>query len=269
MRRFARIGAAVLMSTTLLSPAAFAQIGASGIGGTVRDSSGAVLPGVTVEASSPALIEKVRTVVTDDRGEYKIINLVPGTYTVTFTLTGFQSIRREGIELTANFTATMSAELQVGAVAETVIVSGASPIVDVQNAPTNMIVTSEVLTSLPLAKTTQTILAMMPSVVRGPTAQDVGGNLGEFSAHGAVHGARASDEALLLDGMRFNPFLGTTSFGVYLNPAGADEMVIESAAGGSAEYPLAGLQLNVIPKSGGNRFSGFLFGNDAGKAARG
>jgi hypothetical protein len=69
--------------------------------------------------------------------------------------------------------------------------------------------------------------------------------------------------------MRFNPFLGTTSFGVYLNPAGADEMVIESAAGGSAEYSLAGLQLNVIPKSGGNRFSGFLFGNDAGKGLEG
>ena len=265
MRRVARIGAAVFMSTMLLAAAAFAQIGASGFGGIVRDSSGAVLPGVTVEASSPALIEKVRTVVTDDQGQYKIINLVPGTYAVTFALTGFQSIRREGIELTANFTATLNAELQVGALAETVTVSGASPIVDVQNVPTNMIVTSEVLTSLPLAKTTQTILAMMPSVVRGPTAQDVGGNLGEFSAHGAVHGARASDEALLLDGMRFNPFLGTTSFGVYLNPAGADEMVIESAAGGSAEYGLAGLQLNVIPKSGGNRFTGSLFGNYGGK----
>src|SRR5438270_10280248 len=106
MRRVARIGAAVFMSTTLLSAAAYAQIGVSGIGGIVRDPSGAVLPGVTVEASSPALIERVRTVVTDDRGEYKIINLVPGTYAVTFTLAGFQTMRRAGIELTANFTAT-------------------------------------------------------------------------------------------------------------------------------------------------------------------
>jgi hypothetical protein len=270
MGRLTSTGAWIAFSTLtagiLLPVVAFAQIGASGIAGTVRDSSGAVLPGVTVEAASPALIERVRTVVTDDRGGYKIIDLVPGIYAVTFTLTGFQSMRREGVELTANFTATVNTEMQVGSLAETVTVSGASPIVDVQNAPTNMIVTTEVLTSLPLAKTTQTILAMMPSVVRGPTAQDVGGNLGEFSAHGAVHGARASDEALLLDGMRFNPFLGTTSFGVYLNPAGADEMVIESAAGGSAEYSLAGLQLNVIPKSGGNRFGGFLFGNYTGKA---
>ncbi len=176
MRRLARIGAAVFIFAIFLAPAASAQIGASNIGGIVRDPSGAVLPGVTVEASSPALIERVRTVVTDDRGEYKIINLVPGTYAVTFTLAGFQSMRREGIELTANFTATLNAELPVGTVAETVTVSGASPIVDVQNVPTNMIVTSEALTSLPLAKTTQTILAMMPSVVRGPTAQDVGGN---------------------------------------------------------------------------------------------
>jgi hypothetical protein len=249
----------------LLPAGASAQIGVSGIAGTVKDSTGALLPGVTVEATSPALIEKARTALTDDRGEYKIVNLVPGVYAVTFTLSGFNTVRREGVELTANFTATVGADLAVGTVQETVTVSGAAPIVDVQNVANNMTVTSEVLTSVPLAKTTQTVLAMMPSVVRGPTAQDVGGSLGELSAHGAVHGARAADEALLLDGMRFNPFLGTTSFGVYLNPAGSQEMVIESAAGGSAEYSLAGLQLNVIPKSGGNRFSGSLFGNYAGK----
>ncbi len=265
MRASAHLCASAVTFTLALCNVASAQIGVSGIAGAVRDPTGAVMPGVTVEAASPALIEKVRTVLTDEKGEYKIVNLVPGTYSVTFTLSGFNSIKREGIELTANFTATLNVELQVGALTETVTVSGDTPIVDVQNVPNNMIVTTEVLTSVPLAKTTQTILAMMPSVVRGPTAQDVGGNLGEFSAHGAVHGAKASDEGLLLDGMRFNPFLGTTSFGVYLNPAGAEEMVIESAAGGSAEYSLAGLQLNVIPKSGGNRFSGFLFGNYAGK----
>jgi hypothetical protein len=269
MRRIERACRAMLIAAALLPSPAFAQIGASGIAGVVTDTSGAVMPGVTVEATSPVLIEKVRTVVTDDRGEYKVINLVPGTYAVTFTLAGFHTVKREGVELTANFTAGLNAELQVGSVTETITVSGASPIVDVQNAPNNLIVTGEVLTSMPLAKTTQTILAIMPSVVRGPTAQDVGGNLGEFSAHGAVHGAKASDEALLLDGMRFNPFLGTTSFGVYLNPAGAQEMVIESAAGGSAEYTLAGLQLNVIPKSGGNQFSGSLFANYAGSVFEG
>jgi hypothetical protein len=255
------------MATTLTPEAVFAQIGASGIAGVVKDTTGAVMPGVTVEASSPALIEKVRTVVSDERGEYKIVNLVPGVYTVTFTLSGFSTVKREGIELTANFTAALNIELGVGTLAETVTVSGASPVVDVQNLSNNTILTTEVLTTVPVVRTTQTLFAAMPSVIEAPSSKDVGGSLGEYSSHGAVHGAKQSDEALLLDGMRFNAFLGTTSYGVYPNPAGAEEMVIESAAGGSAEYTLAGLQMNIIPKSGGNRLSGFFLGNYAGSGS--
>src|SRR2546429_8481316 len=104
------------------------------ITGVVKDASGAILPGVTVEASSPALIEKVRTVVTDGTGQYRIVNLRPGTYAVTFTLTGFNVAKREGIELTGAFIATVNAELKVGAVTETITVSGATPVVDIQNA---------------------------------------------------------------------------------------------------------------------------------------
>src|SRR6185295_13170144 len=99
--------------------------------GTVRDASAAVLPGVTVEASSPELIEKTRSVVTGGTGQYTIDNLRPGTYTVTFTLTGFAPVKREGIELTGNFVATVNADLKVGGVAETVTVTGESPVVDV------------------------------------------------------------------------------------------------------------------------------------------
>src|SRR3982750_2067347 len=105
----------------------------SSIAGVVKDSSGAVLPGVTVEASSPALIEKARTVFTDSAGQYKIVDLVPGVYTVTFTLTGFTTVKREGIELTSSFTANVSADLRVGTLEETITVSGQSPTVDVQN----------------------------------------------------------------------------------------------------------------------------------------
>ena len=100
------------------------------IAGIVRDATGAILPGVTVEASSPALIEKSRTVVTDGDGQYKIINLVPGTYSVTFTLSGFNTVKRDGIELTGDFTAPVNAELKVGAIEETITVSGASPLID-------------------------------------------------------------------------------------------------------------------------------------------
>src|SRR5262245_36780584 len=113
----------------LISSLAHAQT----IAGTVRDESGAVMPGVTVEASSPVLIEKVRTGTTDSAGQYRIINLSPGVYTVTFTLPGFSTVRREGIELTGNFTATVNSDLKVGSIEETVTVSGASPLVDVQS----------------------------------------------------------------------------------------------------------------------------------------
>src|SRR3954466_8230795 len=124
-----RIGFA--FACLLLVPAvSYAQ---ASIAGTVKDPSGAVLPGVTVEASSPALIEKVRSVVTDGTGQYRIVDLRPGTYAVTFTLTGFSPIKREGIELSGSFVATVNADLRVGSVEETVTVSGVSPVVDVQS----------------------------------------------------------------------------------------------------------------------------------------
>src|SRR5258706_7418291 len=124
--------AAILLSLGIILPAtAFAQ--QASITGVVRDSSGAVLPGVTVEASSPALIEQSRSVVTDGTGQYRIVDLRAGRYVVTFTITGFTIVRREGIELTATFVATINADLRVAAVAETVTVTGESPIVDVQS----------------------------------------------------------------------------------------------------------------------------------------
>lgn len=122
----------VVTAFVLLVPAvARAQNG--NIAGVARDTTGAVLPGVTVEASSPALIEKTRTVVTDAQGQYQIVDLAPGTYAVSFTLPGFSTIKRNGIQLTAAFTATVNVEMKVGEVAETVVVSGAAPTVDVHN----------------------------------------------------------------------------------------------------------------------------------------
>ena len=136
---------ALLLSTTLSFPA-FAQQ-TSSIAGIVRDTSGAVLPGVTVEATSPVLIEKVRTVVSDDQGRYNLSDLVPGTYLVIFRLQGFSTIRREGVTLTSGFTATINADLQVGALEETITVSGASPIVDTSNARRQTVASSELLST--------------------------------------------------------------------------------------------------------------------------
>ena len=144
------IGTLVLVGVVALPAAAAAQAASTGsIAGVARDSSGGVLPGVTVEAASPALIEKVRTVVTDDQGQYKIVDLRPGTYVVSFTLAGFSMVKRDGIELTSGFTAAVNADLRVGSLEETITVSGASPVVDTQNVRSQTVLTREVLDTIP------------------------------------------------------------------------------------------------------------------------
>src|SRR5438093_1200905 len=150
-----RMALAVMCSSLIITPAvAAAQTGGSGaIGGVVKDAIGAVLPGVTVEAASPALIEKVRTVATDAQGNYKIVDLRPGTYSVTFSLTGFSTVKHEGLELTAGFTATANADMKVGALEETVTVSGATPVVDIQNTRGQNVLQQEALEALPIGRT--------------------------------------------------------------------------------------------------------------------
>ena len=148
MNRVRRLASVALGLIGLLLPApAAAQQGTSGIAGVVRDATGAVLPGVTVEASSPALIEKVRSVATDAEGQYKIVQLPPGVYTVTMSLISFTTFRREGVELTANFTAAVNADLKIGDINETITVSGQSPVVDVQNTVARNLLSAEVLDS--------------------------------------------------------------------------------------------------------------------------
>src|SRR6266567_2292604 len=170
MQRAIRLFVGVVLSIVLMPRYVAAQgTSAAGIAGVVKDTSGAVLPGVTVEAASPALIEKVRTVITDDQGQYKIIELRPGQYVVTFTLAGFSTVKREGIELTAGFTAPVNAELRVGSLEETLTVSGASPIVDTQNVRTQNLLSREVLDALPTNKTMQGFAALTVGAVSGGT----------------------------------------------------------------------------------------------------
>src|SRR3989442_519806 len=201
----------------------------SGIAGVVKDTSGAVMPGVTVEASSPALIEKVRTAVTDSQGQYKIVDLVPGIYAVAFTLPGFATVRWEGIELTSGFTATVNADLRVGSLEETVTVSGQSPLVDMHNTTAQKTLGHELLESLPTNKGIASFAALTPGINLRATAQDVGGNKGELATM-SIHGGAGNDQRLLQDGMRFNSMEGSGR-GFYVNPAAAQEITL--ALGGN------------------------------------
>src|SRR5829696_8393235 len=141
-----------------------AVFGQASITGVVRDTSGAVLPGVSVEAASPALIEKVRSVVTDGSGLYRIVDLRPGAYTVTFTLPGFSVVKREGIELTGSFVATINAEMRVGALEETVTVTGETPTVDVQSATRQRVMDREVIDNIPTGRSTFALGVLVPGI---------------------------------------------------------------------------------------------------------
>src|SRR5216684_4043844 len=250
----------VIAACVLLVSASARAQGTSGIAGVLRDSSGGVLPGVTVEASSPALIEKTRSAVSDDQGQYKIVDLPGGLYTVTFTLQGFKAFRREGLELTANFTTSVNAELSVGAVEETVIVSGQSPIVDVQNASQQKVVSGELLFALPLTKEMGGFAKITVGATIAATAQDVGGNIDPMNAYPVIHGGHTVDNRALLDGMQFNG--EGQGRGFYFNPAAAQEASVQ-LGGQTAEFENGGFQANMVPKDGGNRFSGLISSNYA------
>jgi hypothetical protein len=170
-RGVVRSGCLLACALALMAPGlAYAQGNQASIVGVVQDSSGAVMPGVTVEAASPALIEQVRSVITDAAGRYAIVDLRPGTYSVTFTLQGFRTIRREGIVLEGAFAASVNATLQVGAVEETITVTGSSPVVDLQNTRAQVVVNQDILQALPVMRSIQDQANLVPGVVSHSTA---------------------------------------------------------------------------------------------------
>jgi hypothetical protein len=245
---------AVCACLLLASASASAQ-GTSGIAGVVHDSSGAVMPGVTVEASSPALIEKVRSVVTDSEGQYKIVDLPGGTYTVTFSLTGFTSVKRDGVVLTADFTANVVGEMRVGELQETITVSGQAPVVDVQTTAEHKVVSGELLYSLPLTKEMGGFAKVTVGATIAATAQDVGGNIDPMNGYTLIHGGHYADNRALLDGMQFNG--EGQGRGFYFNPGAASEISVQ-LGGQTAEFENGGVQANLVPKDGGNNFSGLF-----------
>jgi hypothetical protein len=261
-----RLLVAPLLCALLAIPTAGSAQSASGRAapsGVVRDASGGVLPGVTVEATSPSLTEKARQQVTDDAGRYRIIDLPAGTYELTFTLAGFSSLKREGIELGGNFTATINIEMVVGQLNEVVTVTGETPVVNLQSSAQEVVINRDVLTQLPIARDWFSVAALVPQMVTTGT-QDIGGLTGTRAIvmNFSDAGGRATEGRLQVDGLSTggNRTNGTGS-GVFLPDITNAQEVVVIASGGLGSAEAGGPIINVIPRSGGNTPSGSFYYN--------
>src|SRR3954465_13642411 len=241
----------IALALFLFAPGIALAQQSSGIAGVVKDTSNAVLPGVTVEAASPALIEKVPTATSDGEGRYTIIDLPPGTYVVTFTLGGFGVFKREGLQIPSGFTATVDGTMRVGALEESITVSGAAPLVDTANVRKQLVASADLLSSLPTSsKQIYTLVTLTPGYT-GVT--DVGG---QYAAEaGSYHGKYGTKVSF--NGMGIENSSGNSSY--QINAATVDEMVLQTS-GISAEVNADGPVMNIVPKSGGNLFQGILNG---------
>jgi hypothetical protein len=227
------------------------------IAGSVKDTTGAAMPGVRVEASSPVLIERARSVLTDANGQYQIVDLRPGEYVVTFTLPGFKVVRRSGILLEGNFIAQINAELEIGAVEETIIVTASSSTVDTINTQTSFVLDREALDSIP---TTIRNTPMRALLIPGTTVTPF--VLGQYNL--TSHGSSTSDFTMAIDGLRVNNLCGSGQYsGFYMNDAAMRELTYLTGSE-SAEVQSSGIRVNQVPKDGGNRFSGTFFAEGRG-----
>ena len=255
-----RIGcrvALIVLAACLVPAIASAQGAITGVG---RDTSGAILPGGTVEASSPALIEKVRSAVTDGSGQYRIEDLRPGSYVVTFTLAGFSTVRREGIELTGSLAALVNVELRVGALEETITVKGESPIVDVVNAKQQSVLDNDVIAAVPTARLYHSLVTLVPGISLSGN-QDVGGLAGPLTVTFAMRGGPGNEGRLTVDGLSLGASLNGTGVSYTVADVGNAQEVVFSTAGGLGEAENAGPAMNLVPRQGGNRISGNVFAN--------
>ena len=244
-----RAGAVGLL-LLLLPQAARAQ---SAITGVVRDSSGGVLPGVTVEAASDALIEKSRTVVTDGEGRYTITDLRPGQYKVTFSLEGFANIIRDGIDLPSQFTATVNAELKVGSLEESITVTGAAPTVDVTTAVHREVLSREAIDTIPTGRSIQGMGQLIVGI--NLNLPDTGGARAMQQTYMTTHGMTTANTTVLVDGMMVNGLQGDGAVQSYFNDAMNQEVSYQTSGIG-ADTSAGGVRLNMIPREGGNRFNG-------------
>ena len=225
------------------------------LAGAVRDSSGAVLPGVTVEAASPALIEKVRTTVTDSAGRYRIEDLRPGTYSVTFTLAGFATVKRDGVIVSGTAVIAIDADLRVGGVQETVTVTGETPVVDIQSTKREITLDNETLRNLPSVRSYSYLLTTVPGLQTN--VNNV--NTGPVFAIFPIHGGRGVESRLTVDGLNISNPPGGNQPPNFTADVGNAQEVTMLTSGGLGEMETAGLTMNIVPKQGGNSFSGLAF----------
>jgi hypothetical protein len=251
---------AVFVAAIVLFPAiAMAQ----SLTGVVRDGSGAVLPGVTVEAASPALIEKVRSVVTDGTGQYRLESLSPGTYSVTYTLPGFTTVKRDGVQVTTGVTVTLNTDLRVGGLEETITVTGETPVVDIQNSTrVQKVLSDEIVAALPASRGYGNLLATVSGIqANGIANSGTNPDMIFFTSRGG----RSNEGTVQIDGMNVgSAFNGGGVAGYGYDTSGAQEVQV-TVSGGLGEADRGGPAFNLIPKTGGNTFSGTYFGNIAGE----
>ena len=249
-------GLLVVGFVAILSSPAYAD---SSIAGVVKDASGAVLPGVTVEAASDVLIEKVRTAITDGTGTYRILALPPGTFTVTFTLPGFTTVKREAYVVPADFVSTLNIDLKVGALQETVTVTGESPIVDVQTTTKRRTLDLDLIQSIPTARGYAAVMLLIPSMVTtGGTIPNVQLSPGMIVFGG--RGGRQNEGQSQLDGLGTGAAINGGGVSGYGQLENAQEVVM-TTAGGLGEVEVGGPVVNMIPKTGGNTFQNHFYGS--------
>ena len=250
-----------LACLVMLPSAAFAQASVTGV---VKDASGAVLPGVTVEVSSDVLIEKVRTAVTDGSGTYRIVDLRSGTYAITFSLTGFSAIRRDGVELSGNFTASINADMKVGSLEETITVTGETPIVDTQSVRRQTTIAKELISAMPAARSTAGVMMLIPAtqVQANQTNLDVQVTPGVVFFGGS--GGRATEGRIQVDGLTTTAALNGGGASSYVPDIGNAQEISLTSSGGMGEMQAGGPVISIMPKTGGNTIKGTLYASNVG-----
>ena len=256
------LAAAVLVAALLAPTAASAQ---STIAGVVKDSSGLVLPGVIVEAASDVLIEKVRTATTDGNGQYRVVDLRPGVYTVTFTLAGFSTFKRDELELLTDFVATVNVDLRVGSLEETITVTGESPVVDVQSARRQRTLDSELIQAIPSARSYNGLVRLIPSMTGGGNDVVLSPGMIVFGSRGG----RANEGRVQVDGLNTGASLNGGGVSGYRQDLENAVEVAVNTSGGMGEAEVGGIAMNIIPRTGGNRFTGHLFATGFNDATQG